>query len=251
MGLGMPPYEGNLHRSRNGMNLSSLKSPTYIWLSIIVIPILLLVLAVIQREVSLDILMLDPLRAAEAPFFYGALSNIGIVVWCVAASVCLFIGLVVTRLEGFNEDAKYMLAAGVLSMVLMFDDLFMLHERVLPDRIGIPEPVVYLVYLLSVAWYLIRFRKALISTEPVILMSSLVLFAISMFSDIVLGKPETVLERIVEDGAKFLGIWLWTGFHLRAAWLVMGRQLRPTRRSGGHRPDSERRGGSHADGLVV
>ena len=242
-------HEEIIHRPRRGMSLSSLKSPAYIWISIIVVPIFLLVLAAIQREVPLHILMLDPLRAAQAPFFYGALSNIGIVVWCVAASICLFVALIVTRGEGFNEDAKYMLAAGVLSMVLMFDDLFMLHEIVFPDYIGIPELVTYLVYILSVAWYLMRFRKSLISTEPVLLVFCLMFFAISMFSDVFFGRPETVLERIFEDGAKFLGIWLWAGFHLRAAWLVMGRQLRPARLRAGRRPNSDGRSGVAADGV--
>ena len=39
----------------------------------------------------------DPLRIAEAPLYYGIVSNIGILFWCTSAVICLFTSAILCK----------------------------------------------------------------------------------------------------------------------------------------------------------
>ena len=64
-------------------------------------------------------------------------------------------------------------------MLLLVDDLFMLHERIFPNQFGIDEIIVFLFYGLLFLVYLLLFRKVILETDHIYL--SLTVFFLYIF----------------------------------------------------------------------
>lgn len=141
----------------------------------------------------------------------GVLSNLGIVVWCVAASCCA-LAAAVLRSRGPKNLYTFLLYSSLLSAFLMFDDLFQFHEDLSGD-IGLNQKVVYVLYGLSIVSYLIYFRRILLKTNVIPFLIALA----CLFSSIVV---DTVVYKLfgdqlgdwldfIEDGVKWIGIVFW------------------------------------------
>lgn len=63
---------------------------------------------------------------------------------------------------------------------------------------------------------MIRFRKLFLKTKPVLLGLSLLLFSISLGSDLLSDLPPDN-EALLEDGTKLLAIFVWFAYFLWAA----------------------------------
>jgi hypothetical protein len=95
----------------------------------------------------------------------------------------------------------------------MFDDLFLLHELVLPELFFLPEMVVYLIYLNILLVYAILFRAELMNSEFIILVIAAGLIGASQFVDsIPMPIPE---DSFLEDAVKLFGIVTWFTYFLR------------------------------------
>jgi len=112
-----------------------------------------------------------------------------------------------------------MVSAGLFTGLLLFDDLFQGHETIFPKVPGVDEKHVFAAYVILAGVYLSFFRNLIVRNGYSLMLLSLILFAISIFVDIFFGEAG-VLQRIGEDGVKFIGIATWTAFHFRAAWLL-------------------------------
>jgi len=145
--------------------------------------------------------------------FIGFLSNIGILLWCITASICWTkLYLQINQLSRFKQ--LFWFYSGLLSAVLLIDDLFMLHEHILPKKLFIPELIVYLLYIGSVSLYLIVFRRIILSLDYAIMGLALGFLGLSVISDMVL--PQVGLEFLFEDGLKIMGIVSWTYFYIKS-----------------------------------
>jgi hypothetical protein len=182
----------------------------------------------------------DPLLAAGAPvehFHLGLFSNLGVVAWTVAGSICLFTAIGETA--RLHPRAREFLAyAGIFSLVVMFDDLYMIHENL----VNVPLSAVYVV---AGAFYAYRYFAVFVHLDLIILIMSIALLGSSMiideivavinsygrFSDeknMIRGQVDEMvapmnrrnLLYLLEDGPKFLGICAWATFHVRAAYLL-------------------------------
>lgn len=161
----------------------------------------------------------DPLVLAEKPFYFGFLSNIGILLWCFSAAICLFSSLLLFIAQDKRESILFFAVFGMLSLWLMLDDLLMIHE-VLDETLHlIPEKVTFAVYGASILASLCRFRKTLLRTQPWLLGLSLFFFAISMGLDVIVPKDWVTGENeyLLEDGFKLLAIFVWSAYFCRAA----------------------------------
>lgn len=167
-------------------------------------------------EVPLGTLTRDPLSGK--PAYLGLLSQAGILVWAAGAAVCLLAG---TVLRG-TPDGRFMLGAGILSIVLCVDDAFLLHDEVLP-LVGIPEGVIYAAYLGMIVLFFAAFRRAIFRSGYGVLLLALAFLGLSVICD-AWGLP-WLDPYLLEDGAKFAGIALWTGYLFSTASLVLGRAL--------------------------
>jgi hypothetical protein len=183
--------------------------------------LVLLLLLGWQTWIPIEALTRDPLAILDKPFYLGALSSIGILFWCASAAFCLFSFLVLKQRRQGRDFANFFLASSGITLFLLLDDLFLIHEQIFPIYLNLSENLVlggHVVILLS---YLICFRKIILRTEFLILLAALGFFALSILADLdMIALPPTSvregIEALLEDGLKLLGIATWCTYFARA-----------------------------------
>lgn len=166
----------------------------------------------------------DPAAFAQLPFFTGWISYLGAVLMAAAASIALFVSAHV-------RHGRYLAGLGLFSLVLLADDLFMLHDGLLAF-IGIDEKLVmgtyalFLLYILaSNLDYVWRTGKPLAVT--------LAFFAVSAVTDLMPDPLFGEHRHLFEDGAKLLGMAGWLGYIVHISNLEMSRPEVSSERSTG------------------
>ena len=188
----------------------------------------------VQPWLPMASLIRDPVAILGGQFYHGLVSNIGILLWCAAAAICLFRGAE-NWLAGFLRRGGFLLSAGVLTSMLLLDDFFLLHEQALPRFIGLSEKYFLIVYPAAVVLYIAAWWREIVRADPYLFLLSLTFFAISNLIDVAFdyhfyempAGMEVSASVILEEAAKFIGIAAWAVFHIRAAWM-----LGPAARSG-------------------
>ena len=166
-----------------------------------------LVIANAQTRIPLRELLLDPTALRNVPWYSGIVSNLGILVWTVAAASALG-GAWVARETNRPSASRFLGTGGIVTVILLLDDLLLLHSTVLPRLFDIQKPAATLLVVSpAVAWLLV-FAGEVRRTRWVILVGALVSFAVSLAADFVL-HPAASAELLLEDGAKFLGVLAW------------------------------------------
>ncbi len=207
-------------RSRVLQHLRSAKEA----LAYALIPGVALLVFVVVCKVFFDIpirwFTRDPilLLKGENPFI-GMLSNLGVLLWCVAMAIAIFTARIAERAWGRGEDSRFLFWGGSLSALLMLDDLFQLHEVVFPVYFGAPEVLVYGVYGVLAMTYFIRFRATIAGTAYTVPLLALGFFAVSVGTDFL---PDIPGQTLVEDGAKFIGITLWVSYYVHSSAAYFG-----------------------------
>lgn len=172
------------------------------------------------------VLTRDAAVVGEDVPYAGAISNLGAVVWCVAAVASIFAATLVVRFGGSRELVKFLFAAGALSTLLLVDDLFLLHDEILPDYVGVPQKGILLGYVLLTLGFAWRFRVQIMATRFAPLVLGLGFLAGSIVVDVALdGRELSVMvfgeaiqaTNLLEDGLKLLGIVSWCGYLLTVA----------------------------------
>jgi hypothetical protein len=153
----------------------------------------------------------DPASTFLARPYVGFLSNAGVMLWVAAATTGLLAGWA-TR--GRSALAPYLLAIGLLTALLAVDDLWLLHEDVLP-ALGVPERVAVSAYGIYVLALFAVFRRAALRTDLLPAALALACLGLSAWMDQEL--PFADLETLLEDVAKFAGIAFWLTYALRTA----------------------------------
>lgn len=164
-------------------------------------------------KVPVDVLFRDTVATLNGPPYVGAMSNIGFVFWAMTAAISLFCFFSCKDKINCRATADLLLASGILSLVLLLDDMFLFHEVVFPS-FGIKEHFIYLTYGLMIVAYLFYFRNAIKNTDYAILAASFMFFALSICSDFIIDHFCLDLHStsIYEDGFKFFGITLWFAY---------------------------------------
>lgn len=139
------------------------------------------------------------------------MSNIGAVVWSFSAAICLFSYTLLRTRQESRDVAGFLLFGGCISLVLLLDDLFMLHEQFYPRYFGVGEKIVFSFYAALNLFYLAKFRTLIIESDFVLLLLALFFFALSMLLDLL---PETSHPwyDLFEDGLKLFGIVSWFAY---------------------------------------
>ena len=157
----------------------------------------------------------DPIHVLNGHPFTGILSNIGILFWCSTAAICFFSSAILWMNKSTN-NSKFLLFSGLITLLLLLDDLFMLHEIMIPKYLHIPEAAVYAGYLTMVLIYLFKFREEILKAEYTLLNFALGFFALSLVTDFFSDDKE--LKYLIEDGFKLLGIVTWFLFFIRTCY---------------------------------
>lgn len=175
--------------------------------------LLFLALAAVQVTTGIDagIFTRDPLATTGSVVYQGSVSNLGVLIWSAAGVVCFF-GYTLFR-PSFRRGhvPRFILTAGFVTTMFVLDDLYLLHERLFP-RIGIPEKVVYIAYVVILAGLLHVFRSLIAETNFLFLVLALAGFTMSIGWDIVEPLYPQYHLYLLEDGAKFFGIVAWTTY---------------------------------------
>ena len=166
-------------------------------------------------------------------FYIGALASLGIILWTVTATLCIFSYIYLHR---YNRDSifrSFLLHAGVLTTWLLLDDVYMWHDEMFP-WLGINQKYTYALYFVYVLFFLINFRKVILKTEFLILLISLSFQSFSVLMDFIhdnhlftsqLLKTGLTLNQynqmavLFEDTAKGLGILTWLVYFSRTVFI--------------------------------
>jgi len=176
------------------------------------IPMLILVAMIVLVGLQLSIPMADLTRDPSATtgdnLFIGVLSYIGVLFWCASVAICLFSFALLLKTGSIGEFSAFFLFGGLISLILLLDDLFLFHERVFPLYLNIPEKVVFLSYGLMILGYITRFRKLILKTDFILMILTFGLFGLSIVIDLL----ELRISILFEDGSKLFGIVSWFGY---------------------------------------
>ena len=152
----------------------------------------------------------------------GFLSSLGILLWCATASICL-LSSVTIRKTGPAEYYRFFLFSSFLSMYLLFDDLYLIHEYLAPNYLGVHQRFAVLFVGIATLSYLIVFRQVILRTNYIFLLLALGFLGTSVALDVYFERWMWGMGHWVyffEDGTKWLGIASWcsyysqTSFHL-------------------------------------
>lgn len=167
----------------------------------------------------------DPLGNTEHPWYKGLVSNLGVIVLAGTAGVALFARAVGGAAPRARASAGFILAGGLVTIVLLLDDLYMLHETVFPEHIGIPENAVYATYAAMLAGFTVAFRDRIRAEDPLLLAGALAGLACSVLLDLIASVVSVPAYYVLEDGGKFFGILCWAAFITRASARHLQRAL--------------------------
>jgi hypothetical protein len=163
----------------------------------------------------LDDLTRDVVAVADTHLYAGMLSTMGIMLWSAASSLCLLAGAALLRRRGAGDAPFFLLAAGLLTAVLALDDAFLIHERVAPSWLHVPQTGVFLAYAGSMGGFFLFFLRRILATDFLLLAVALGFLGVSMGVDAVLSYSN--LETFLEDSCKFAGIVFWLAYFACAA----------------------------------
>ncbi|HDO52442.1 MAG TPA: hypothetical protein ENH05_06865 [Rhizobiales bacterium] len=211
-----------------------------VYYAIIAGQLLVLAAAGLQTSVPLERLFRDTIAVAEeypgcCHVYDGLISNLGILLWWAAASITGFAALTAAGLSCRRYEILALAMAAAFSAWLAMDDLFMLHESVLP-LIGFTQPMTYALYGLIAAAYIALSWRVVLMASPLLLAMAIAMLGASVSVDILadhdLGAVSAWLGAnprigiLLDDGLKFLGIGFWFCLHMAAARAVITNAVR-------------------------
>lgn len=209
-------------------------------LFLLYLPIVLLFLIVIlvsrsHEDMGVALFLRDLVSIKEdLPFYAGAVSQLGGLLWAAALTVCLLTRTLLglrPRPGDSSRSRRFLLLASLLTAILMLDDVYLLHERAAIELFGFGDNVIYPIYaLLGILLVVVSWREIL-SSEYLILMLALFLFGFSIFVDRLQGElywrfdvPYVwdQIRMVLEDGSKFTGVATWLLYFVRYAIQKLG-----------------------------
>ena len=180
-----------------------------------ILPSTILYLAILYisdlYNIKLSLVVRDLAQTCGYTIGVGMISNIGILIWGAAASICLF----TASSQSINrESSKLLLLGGIFSSLLCIDDLFLLHDRYIgPDFLN-------LTYLAMSIFLLVRFLRILKIVGLFNFLISILFLGLSIFFDGVIQQifnQSYELTQLFEEGFKFIGIACWLNFWCKAS----------------------------------
>lgn len=127
-------------------------------------------------------LVRDTNAIAGQPSYFGAYSNLGILLWASAGSIGLFSWCVVRDRKSAQPFARPLLLGGLFMALACIDDMFMLHEN--SYRIAIPEHVVLAAYAVMLLGFVASTRPILFQSEWPSLGAAMLALGLSTLADV-------------------------------------------------------------------
>lgn len=124
------------------------------------------------------------------------LSNLGIVLWCVAATVCFFSAALLNK-NKTKKISHFLLYSGLLTSYLLFDDFLQWHERLFPKILHIDEKIVFILLGIAALTLMIKFKDIILRTNYIVMLMGLFFLAMSIAGDGILNPIEIVYGVLV------------------------------------------------------
>lgn len=159
------------------------------------------------KGIPFGILTRDIAATAGVPFYTGFFSQVGFILWIATATLCIFSSHISSKSQGNDRFKKFLFLSGLFSLLLCFDDMFLLHEQVFPQFFGISEKGVYATYGILVVFLLVKFYLVILKTDYVLLAMAFIFFGLSIVVDLI--HIPILNSYILEDGFKMFGIVSW------------------------------------------
>ena len=193
-----------------------MKKSILLFFSSSVIAPVLIYLAIIGFSSSYGIksilVIRDLAQTCGYPIGVGLISNLGILMWSISASISLFSSL--SGLIEKRENLNFLFLGGILSSILCLDDFFLLHDKYIgPDFL-------YITYSIIGIYMLIKFRKLILGIDFLEFIISIIFLACSILFDKIIQSifPNNYLNiQLLEEGFKFIGIACWMNFWWKAS----------------------------------
>ena len=162
-----------------------------------ILPSSILYLAILYisyiHNIKLSLVIRDLAQTCGYPIGVGMISNIGILLWGSAASICFFVAFAENK---HKEISKLLKFGGIFSSLLCIDDFFLLHDRYVgPDFLN-------LTYLAISIFLLVRFRMILKKIGIFNLVISILFLGLSIFFDGVIQQifnQSYELTQLIEE----------------------------------------------------
>ncbi|ESA37264.1 hypothetical protein N836_03965 [Leptolyngbya sp. Heron Island J] len=209
----------------------SSRKASFILAGIYLLVIALIVLIWLQPLISPEILLRDVFTLADVPPYYGLLSNCGVFLWCITASVNLFSAVILSYAKREREFSLLLLFFGLISLILMLDDGLLLHESVVPKILenilsyDTAETLLPLAYGSAMIYSLLRFHKTIRNTDYKFLFLALLFLFSSLVVDHLIPLPDGRKywlrdgeNFLIEDGLKLLGIVTWAFYFIQTSF---------------------------------
>ncbi|HEV2066922.1 MAG TPA: hypothetical protein VGR08_08795 [Thermomicrobiales bacterium] len=189
---------------------------------LIYFPVLLaLAIVVVARArtgIAIADFTVDPLIVVGgAPVYTGILSTIGGLIWAGTFAVCMFGYTVMRNVSKRNANGPFLLAGGFITLMLLMDDVFLFHEIISPRYLGVPQQLIYAIYVVIVSWFLVSFRRTILRTEFLLLTLALTGFGLSLLFDLTAEINPHPAQFLFEDGAKIFGLVSWAAYFVRVS----------------------------------
>lgn len=162
---------------------------------------------------------------AVVEFYIGFLSNFGIMFWCFSVAILLISSKIAKDLGRPKPIYKFLFFSGLLTLFMLIDDLFLLHDVIIPYYLEISEKIFYIFYGSSVLALLFFFRDTILKSDYILLLLAFAFMASSVITDVLLTLGLNISDiYLVEDGFKFMGIISWFVYFTRTSYF----NIRPT-----------------------
>lgn len=155
----------------------------------------------------------------------GIISNLGIMIWSATAAICFFCALTFRRET--RRERLFFLAAGLLSALLMLDDMLLLHEYI-AKYFGFPEMFSFIGYAVLLAAFIVYFRNTIVRTDFRILVLFVFFSGLSIVFDLIPDYFPVVIPNDIfdfEEAFKFLGIVSWFAYFSSAGIMMIRSRL--------------------------
>jgi hypothetical protein len=159
---------------------------------------------------------IDPADTLGGSPIVGLMSYVGVLMTWGAAVLALFVGLFLVWLRGWSAGSPLVVLGAGLAYFAA-DDLFLLHERIYPDQLGIPEELVLAVYAVGVVAFFWVYRDFFRRQELPLLLLAVGVSAAAIAIDVEardLFVYES-LKRWAEDGVKLFGLAFLAAYVVR------------------------------------
>lgn len=181
----------------------------------------LTVLVSVYADISLGVFSRDPMITLGGHPLTGVQSYLGVLIWIASASICFFCYSFLQYHQNSPKNSLFFLWSAVITFWLAFDDLFLIHEY-LPEIVpGLSQEIIYAVYGITLAWYIIKFWKRILHSEYSLFVAALVFFGLSIFIDIIQNSWNSPWRILFEDGFKLFGIVSWSSYFIRSSFQTL------------------------------